>query len=68
MISGMFSIVYQGMTTRILPKMKIEYTSPEMRSQVYIETINWLLLGAVLLVMFEFGSSEHLASAYGLAV
>jgi len=68
MISGMFSIVYQGMTTRILPKMKIEYTSPELRSQIYIDTINWLLLAAVLVVMFEFRSSENLASAYGLAV
>jgi KUP system potassium uptake protein len=68
MISGMFSIVYQGMTTRIFPKMKIEYTSSEMQSQIYIDTINWLLLIAVLVVMFEFGSSENLASAYGLAV
>ncbi|MDO9549840.1 MAG: KUP/HAK/KT family potassium transporter [Methanoregula sp.] len=68
MISGMFSIVYQGMTTRIFPKMKVEYTSSEMQSQIYIDTINWLLLIAVLVVMFEFGSSENLASAYGLAV
>jgi KUP system potassium uptake protein len=68
MISGMFSIVYQGMTTRIFPKMKIEYTSPELRSQIYIDAINWLMLVAVLVVMFEFKSSENLASAYGLAV
>nr|WP_321353313.1 KUP/HAK/KT family potassium transporter [uncultured Methanoregula sp.] len=68
MISGMFSIVYQGMTTRILPKMKIEYTSSELQSQVYIDAVNWLLLGAVLVVMFEFRSSENLSAAYGLAV
>ena len=68
MISGMFSIVYQGMTTRILPKMKIEFTSSVLQSQIYIDTINWLLLAAVLVVMFEFRSSENLASAYGLAV
>jgi KUP system potassium uptake protein len=68
MISGMFSIVYQGMTTRIFPKMKIEYTSPELRSQIYIDAVNWMLLVAVLVVMFEFRSSENLASAYGLAV
>ena len=68
MISGMFSIVYQGMTTRILPKMKIEFTSPELQSQIYIDAINWLLLIAVLMVMFEFKTSENLASAYGLAV
>jgi KUP system potassium uptake protein len=68
MISGMFSIVYQGMTTRIFPKMKIEYTSPDLRSQIYIDAVNWMLLVAVLVVMFEFKSSENLASAYGLAV
>ncbi|MDO9034749.1 MAG: KUP/HAK/KT family potassium transporter, partial [Methanoregula sp.] len=68
MISGMFSIVYQGMTTRILPKMKIEFTSSELQSQIYIDSINWMLLFAVLVVMFEFKSSENLASAYGLAV
>jgi len=68
MISGMFSIVYQGMTTRILPKMKIEYTSSELRSQIYIDAVNWMLLGAVLVVMFEFRSSENLSAAYGLAV
>ncbi len=68
MISGMFSIVYQGMTTRILPKMKIEYTSSELRSQIYIDAVNWLLLGAVLVVMYEFRSSENLSAAYGLAV
>nr|WP_321352749.1 KUP/HAK/KT family potassium transporter [uncultured Methanoregula sp.] len=68
MISGMFSIVYQGMSTRIFPKMKIEYTSPELRSQIYIDAINWMMLIAVLVVMFEFGSSENLSAAYGLAV
>ena len=68
MISGMFSIMYQGMTTRILPKMKVEYTSPELQSQIYIRAVNWMLLAAVLVVMFEFRSSENLASAYGLAV
>ncbi|NMB79563.1 MAG: potassium transporter Kup, partial [Methanomicrobiales archaeon] len=57
-----------GMTTRIFPKMKIEYTSPELRSQIYIDAVNWMLLLAVIVVMFEFRSSENLASAYGLAV
>lgn len=68
MISGMFSIVYQGMAIRIFPKMKVDYTSPEMRSQIYIDSVNWMLLCAVLIVMFEFQSSENLSAAYGLAV
>ena len=68
MISGMFSIMYQGMMIRIIPKMKIDFTSPELRSQIYIDAVNWMLLAAVLVVMLEFKSSENLASAYGLAV
>lgn len=68
MISGMFSIVYQGMTTHLLPKLRIDFTSPDLRSQIYIDTVNWLLLFAVIIVMVEFGTSENLASAYGLAV
>lgn len=68
MISGMFSIMYQGMMTKIIPKMKVEYTSPELRSQIYIDAVNWMLLFGVLLVIFEFQSSENLSAAYGLAV
>ena len=48
MISGMFSIVYQGITTRIMPMFKVDYTSAELRSQIYIGTVNWFLLASVL--------------------
>jgi KUP system potassium uptake protein len=68
MISGIFSIVYQGITTHLIPAVKVEYTSPELRSQIYIDVVNWGLLAAVLFVIVLFRESRHLASAYGLAV
>jgi len=68
MISGMFSIVYQGIATRIIPMFKIDYTSEERRSQIYIGSVNWFLLIAVLFIMLEFRESSRLAGAYGLAV
>ncbi|MBI5741247.1 MAG: KUP/HAK/KT family potassium transporter [Nitrospirae bacterium] len=68
MISGMFSIIYQAMTTRIMPLFKVAYTSVERKSQIYIGSVNWLLLTAVLMVMLVFGKSSRLAAAYGLAV
>lgn len=68
MISGMFSIVYQGITTRVLPMLKVDYTSSELRSQIYISSANWFLLISVLFVMFLFKESKYLAEAYGLAV
>lgn len=68
MISGMFSIVYQGINTRIMPMFKVDYTSTERRSQIYIASVNWALLIAVIFIMIEFKESSRLASAYGLAV
>ena len=68
MISGMFSIVYQGITTRIIPMFKVDYTSEERHSQIYIGFVNWFLLFAVLFIMNEFKKSSNLAAAYGLAV
>ncbi|MBF0345845.1 MAG: KUP/HAK/KT family potassium transporter [Nitrospirae bacterium] len=68
MISGMFSIVYQSITTRVMPMFKVDYTSTEFRSQIYIGFVNWFLLVCVLIIMYEFKESSHLAAAYGLAV
>ncbi len=68
MISGMFSIAYLGITTRIMPLLKVDYTSIERRSQIYIGFVNWFLLFFVLAVMLAFRESKNLASAYGLAV
>lgn len=68
MISGIFSIVYQGITTRIMPLLRIEFTSPQLRSQIYIDIMNWMLLFAVLIVILIFRSSGNLTLAYGLAV
>jgi KUP system potassium uptake protein len=68
MISGMFSIVYQGITTRIMPMFKVDYTSAERRSQIYLGTVNWFMLISVIFIMIEFQESSRLAAAYGLAV
>jgi KUP system potassium uptake protein len=68
LISGLFSIVYQAINTRILPLLKIDFTSQVIRSQIYIGTVNWLLLFSVLFILHEFQYSERLAAAYGLAV
>lgn len=68
MISGTFSIVYQSITTRLMPMFKVDYTSAELKSQIYIGSVNWFLLFAVLFIMLEFKESSKIAAAYGLAV
>jgi len=47
---------------------RIEFTSTELRSQIYIGLVNWFLLISVLIVMYIFRESHRLAAAYGLAV
>ncbi|MGL4368554.1 MAG: KUP/HAK/KT family potassium transporter, partial [Spirochaetota bacterium] len=48
--------------------MKIDFTSYKLKSQIYIETVNWLLMLSVLLMLVVFKRSDRLACAYGLAV
>ncbi|MBI5485686.1 MAG: KUP/HAK/KT family potassium transporter [Deltaproteobacteria bacterium] len=67
-ISGVFSIVYQGITTRLMPLFKVDYTSSHIQSQIYISAVNWTLMVAVIFVMFFFQKSGNLAAAYGMAV
>jgi len=68
MISGMFSLVYQGINTRIMPIFRVENTSVERQAQIYIGSVNWWLLLAVLFIMYVFETVSRLAVAYGLAV
>ena len=68
MISAVMSLIFQGINIGIFPLMKIKYTSTEMRSQIYIPAVNWILLAAVIFMILIFRESSNLAAAYGLAV
>ena len=67
-ISGTFSVVYQGITTRLMPLMKVNYTSSQHKAQIYIPAVNWIIMCAVILMILIFKKSENLAAAYGMAV
>lgn len=67
-ITGAFSISEQAMHLGVLPRFRVMRTSETEKGQIYISTINWLLLAAVILIVILFESSSALAAAYGLAV
>ncbi|MDP2853512.1 MAG: KUP/HAK/KT family potassium transporter [Smithellaceae bacterium] len=67
-ISGTFSVVYQGITTRLMPLMKVAYTSSQIKSQIHIPVVNGILMCAVIFMILIFQKSENLAAAYGMAV
>jgi KUP system potassium uptake protein len=67
-ISGTFSMTKEAIALGFLPRMRVVHTSEREIGQIYLPLINWLQLIAVLLAVVGFGSSEQLASAYGIAV
>lgn len=67
-ISGTFSLTRQAIRLGQLPRMKVVFTQSEESGQVYMPFVNWLLLAACLSLVVGFGSSDKLASAYGVAV
>ncbi|MEW6655047.1 MAG: KUP/HAK/KT family potassium transporter, partial [Bacteroidota bacterium] len=68
LISAVFSLVYQGIRTHIFPLTRVKYTSSHLKSQIYIDSVNWLLLAAVIFIILIFKKSHNLAAAYGFAV
>jgi KUP system potassium uptake protein len=67
-ISGAYSMTKQAIQLGFLPRMHIVYTSAREMGQIYLPSINWILLVSVLAAVVGFGSSTSLASAYGIAV
>lgn len=67
-ISGSFSLARQAVHLGYSPRLKIEHTSPDEAGQVYIPSVNWVLLAATVGLVVGFRSSSALAGAYGVAV
>lgn len=67
-ISGTYSMVKEAISLGLLPRMAIIHTSVKEKGQIYIPMVNWAQLVIVLAAVIGFGSSAHLAAAYGIAV
>ncbi len=67
-ISGAYSMTKQAMQLGLLPRMQVHFTSVKEMGQIYVPSVNWILLAGVLLAVLGFGSSSAMAAAYGIAV
>jgi KUP system potassium uptake protein len=67
-ISGTFSMTHQAISLGVLPRMRVVHTSEHEIGQIYIPLVNWMQMGAVMLAVVGFGSSDRLGAAYGIAV
>jgi KUP system potassium uptake protein len=67
-ITGAFSVARQAVQLGYLPRLRILHTSEDTRGQIYVPWVNWVLMTAVLVLVFSFRSSASLAYAFGMAV
>ncbi len=67
-ISGVFSLTRQAVQLGQLPRVDVVQTDRHQIGQIYIPSVNWILMIATIALVVGFGSSDDLGAAYGLAV
>ncbi|MCB9994430.1 MAG: potassium transporter Kup [Hyphomicrobiaceae bacterium] len=67
-ISGAFSLTRQAIQLNLLPRMNVVHTSAAQSGQIFMPNVNILMLAGVLLLVLGFGSSDGIASAYGISI
>lgn len=68
LISGTFTLVNEAMKLKLWPSTRVRYPS-QIKGQIYIPAINWiLLLGSILVVLIFNGEPARMEGAYGLAI
>ncbi|CAL7961437.1 putative potassium transport system protein kup 2 [Alphaproteobacteria bacterium] len=67
-ISGFFSMSWQAIQLKYLPRIAVIHTSSNILGQVYLPFVNYLLLTLTVLSVLLFRSSNNLAYAYGMNI
>lgn len=67
LISGSFTLINEAMRLNFWPKVKVKYPS-DLKGQLYIPSVNWLLLTGCIMVTLYFKEAINMEAAYGLAI
>ena len=68
LITGAYSLTMQAVQLGYLPRVHVDHTSPREIGQVYLPSVNRVLMVACVGLVIAFRSSTNLAAAYGVAV
>jgi len=68
LITAVFSLTSQAAQLGLSPRQRVVHTSAAARGQIYMPTLNWLLMASTIAVVLGFRSSASLTAAFGLAV
>ncbi|RWX00132.1 KUP/HAK/KT family potassium transporter [Flavobacterium cerinum] len=67
LISGSFTLISEAMRLNFWPKVSVKFPS-NLRGQLYIPSINWLLFIGCVFIVLHFRESGNMEAAYGLAI
>ncbi len=67
LISGSFTLISEAVSLNFWPRITIKYPT-DVRGQIYIPSINWLLWAGCVAVMLYFEESSKMEAAYGLFI
>ncbi|HNX85663.1 MAG TPA: KUP/HAK/KT family potassium transporter [Bacteroidales bacterium] len=67
LISGSYTLISEAISLNFWPRIKINYPT-NIKGQLYISSINWMLFVACLGVVLFFKRSSNMEAAYGLSI
>ncbi len=67
LISGSFTLISEAMRLNLWPKVSIKFPT-ELKGQIYIPSINWLLFWGCVFIVVHFEESGNMEAAYGRAI
>ncbi len=67
LISGSFTLISEAVSMNFWPRITIKYPS-NIRGQIYIPSINWILCIGCIAVSLYFRTSEAMTAAYGFSI
>ncbi len=67
LISGSFTLISEAISLGFWPRVKTKFPT-DVRGQIYIPSINWILFTGCVLVVFYFKTSAAMTAAYGFSI
>jgi KUP system potassium uptake protein len=67
LISGSFTLISEAISLNFWPKVTVKFPT-DIRGQIYIPSINWVLCTGCFLVVLYFRTSENMTAAYGFSI
>ncbi len=67
LISGAYTLINEAMRLNLWPKSLVKYPT-ELRGQLYIPSVNWMLLAGCIMIVLKFRESANMDAAYGLSI